>query len=153
MSATAAPVRPGPGAPAPDAVAWVHDPWRETPVTAALGVCSALSLCTLALAARLPFLLAVALCVAVLATLEFAFVRFTCRLDAAGCTVTGPLGPRRMNWTQVRRVHEVPAGLRLLTTPAPHPLDAVRSLLVPMPRSRAAELRATVERLRGGTRA
>lgn len=130
------------------AVVWYFDPWRERPRTAALAALAALLLCALVVAARLPFVLAAALCVACIASFAPALSPVECRLDAAGVARRGWLGWERRAWPDVRRVVNVPAGVRLSPFATPNALDATRALLLPMPGGRRDELREAIARLR-----
>lgn len=139
-SATAVP----PGA----AVVWLFDPWRESPRTAVLASLAALALCALVLAARLPFVLASALCVACVASFSPALTPVECRVDEAGAARRGLLGWERRAWPDVRRVIDVPVGVRLSPFATPNVLEATRALLLPMPRARRSVLRAEIARCR-----
>jgi len=131
------------------ALRWDYDPWREHPVTAALAALSALALCALVVAARLPFLLAAALCIACLMVFAPALSPVECRVDGAGAARRGPLGWERRGWDRVRRIERVPAGVLLSPFPARHWLDGPRGLTLPLPAGRAGELLPAIEARRG----
>lgn len=139
---------PATAAPPGAAVVWHFDPWREAPRTAVLASLAALSLGALVVAARLPFVLASALCVACVASFSPALTPVECRLDEEGAARRGLLGWERRAWKDVRRVIDVPGGVRLSPFATPNPLEATRALLLPMPRARRDALRAEIARLR-----
>ena len=135
---------------------WVYDPWRERPGIAAAALVAATGLCAVVVAAREPFLIAVALCAFCIASFAPALARTQVRLDAEGAARRALFGWERRRWSEVRRVDELPAAVLLSPFPRRHWLDMTRSLTLPLPAARRAELLATLHSLReahGGARA
>lgn len=129
---------------APGAAAWRFDPWTERPWAASLAVLAVLAMWLVIARGGFPWLVAVALGAAAASPLWAAFSRADCRVDAAGAARRGVLGWVRRSWAEVRRIDEVPAGVVLSPHRQRHWWDAGRVLVLPMPRSRRAELAALV---------
>lgn len=135
-------------APPGTVAAWVYDPWRERPRVAAGALAAAAGLCALVVAAREPFLVALALCAFCIASFAPAITRAEVRLDAEGAARRSLFGWERRRWADVRRVDELPAAAVLSPYPRRHWLDATRALTLPLPAARRAELLATLRSLR-----
>lgn len=140
------PSLPGLGAPP---LAWRYDPWRERPGHAAIALAAAVVGCLLVTGARPGFLVAVGLCVFVVASFAPAFLPVTCRADDEGVSVLGPLGARRRGWRELRRLEALPSAALLSPYARRHVLDAQRAIVLPLP---AAMREAVLARLQGEMR-
>lgn len=129
---------------------WVYDPWRERPRIAAAALVASAGLCAVVIAAREPFLVAVALCAFCIASFAPALARTHVRLDAGGAARRALLGWERRRWSDVRRMDELPAAAVLSPFPRRHWLDMTRALTLPLPAARRSELLATLRSLREG---
>lgn len=129
-------------------IAWRFDPWRERPRVAVCATLAGLGLCGLVAWARLPFVLAAALCVACLASLAPAIAAAECRLDAEGVARRGPLGWERRPWSAVRRIEHVRGGVLVSPFARRHWLDGTRAMLLPMPAAQRGALSAACIALR-----
>jgi hypothetical protein len=130
------------------AVVWLFDPWRERPRTAALAALCGAGMCAIVVGARLPFLLAAALCVSCIAALAPAMAPVECRLDDDGVARRGPLGWNRRPWSAIARAERVRAGVLVSPFSRRHWLDATRAMLLPMPAGRRKELQSACLSLR-----
>jgi len=139
----------GGAAGAPAALAeWVYDPWRERPFVAAAALAAAAGLCAVVIAAREPFLVAIALCAFCIASFAPAIARTQVRLDAEGASRRALFGWERRRWAEVRRMDELPAAAVLSPYPRRHWLDMTRALTLPLPAARRDELLAMLRSLR-----
>jgi len=149
MSESLHPVHPTTAAPTEAAVVWLFDPWRERPRAAWGGAAASLALCALVVAARLPFVFATALCVAVIASFSPVVTPVACRVDRDGVARRGLFGWERRAWASVARLERVHGGLLASPFASPHVLDRTRALLLPLPASRRDALRIAAESFRG----
>lgn len=129
----------------PRALAWNYDPWREAPWRAALALAAAVAGCLLVTGARPGLLVALGLCVFVVASLAPAFLPVRCTADADGVAVRGPLGARRRAWRELRRLDPLPAAVLLSPYARRHLLDAQRAIVLPLP---AADRESVLAKLR-----
>lgn len=136
---------PGTASAAPVVLAeWVYDPWRERPGVAAAAFAAAAALCAVVIAAREPFLVAVALCAFCIASFAPVLAPTRVRLDAEGAARRALFGWERRRWADVRRLDELPSAALLSPYPRRHWLDMTRSLTLPLPAARRAELLGTL---------
>lgn len=126
---------------------WTYDPWRERPRVALLAAVSALALCGLVVAAREPFLIALALCLFCVGSFSPALTSIECRIDTGGVSRHGLFGWEHRDWRVFRRVEDLPAGVLLSPYARRSWLDATRGWTLPMPAAQRPALRAHVRRL------
>jgi len=127
------------------ALQWTFDPWRERPAAAVVATLAVLAFWLAIAALRFPVMLALALDVIAASPLLPAFVPAACRVSADGAERRGLLGWERRRWADVRRLDDVPVGVLLSPFAERHWLDAARSLTLPMPALKRAELREGVQ--------
>ena len=145
---------PGRGAEAPGqsgeplaGLEWTYDPWVERPAAAGIASLAVLAMWLVIASAQFPWLLAIALAAFAGAPLYPAFLPASCRVGAAGAERRGLLLRSRRAWSEVRRIEDVPVGVLISPYAVRRALDATRSLTLPMPAPRRADLRARVRAL------
>ena len=130
--------------PDPMRAEWTFDPWTERPAAASLGALAVLAMWLIIATSGFPWLVTLGLGVAAASPLWAAFARADCRVDARGVARRGVLGWVQRPWEGIRRIDDVPVGVRLSPSTQAHPLEGVRALVLPMPGPRRAELAARV---------
>lgn len=122
-------------------VEWSVDPWREFPLKAIAGFLAAISLALLAVRTMPAPLAGWALALALLAVLGPAYLPMRCRVDDSGIARRLGLGWERRAWGDIRVARLGARALYVSTLRNGGPLEPFRGLLLPLPRSRADELR------------
>ena len=128
----------------PETLEWTFDPWSERPAAAGIAALAVLAMWLLIAGAGFPLLLAVALGAFAGAPLLPAVIPAACRVGEEGAERRGLLARQRRAWSDVRRIEDVPVGVLLSPFGERRWLDATRSLTLPMPGARRAELREGV---------
>jgi hypothetical protein len=133
-------------APPEAALEWSFHPWRERPLRSAAALAAGLGLCLLVASLGEGTVLTLALCGAVIAAVSPLLAPVGCRVDGDGVSRRGPFGSARRRWDELRRGASCVGGLLVSPYRDPHWLDPWRGLLLPLPRSRRAELLAELRR-------
>ena len=126
------------------ALEWRVNPWRERPGAAAAAAVCGLAACLVVVALAEATVLKVAMCLAVLGALSPLLSPAECRVDDEGVSRRGPFGRERRAWRELRRARAARDGLLVSPYERSHWLDAMRGLVLPLPRVERATLLAGI---------
>ncbi len=125
---------------AAETVTWQYDPWAEKPQVAWIAAIAALLLCVLVVNLEESFLVSVGLCLFCVGAFAPALSRVECRIDPNGVARRGWLGWERRDWSMLRRMDRLPAGVLVSPYSKRNLLDSARGMVLPMPANRREEL-------------
>jgi hypothetical protein len=128
-------------------MSWVHDPWSERPIPAAIAALSVLAMWLVLALVELPALYKFAIGAALAGQLLPLLTPSECRVTAAGVECRQLGVTTRLAWVRVAAVEPLTTGVRVLRKRMPKWSTGLTAQLLPMPQAGRAERRDELARL------